>query len=189
MNAFLVVDTLSDQSVWNAVALEAKDQPHDPTNGSTRAHALLPGPLASCTSQCTTPSPGHGAPSFPRYLNPPLAPPVPPPALSPRDAVAGAGVRYALRPYLRKAPSSTAAKRLGTAQRQFHFRQSGNTGLAARSDRTRVPGGYRPSPTAAGTGRPEIRARIFSPFLARKRNVRSVRHTDGRSHPLHRDST
>jgi hypothetical protein len=77
---------------WNAVALEANRVSHsDPDkrqqNGptlSSRALAIVHLAMYDAYAGIV------GGAGFPRYLNPPPAPPVPPPALSARDAVAGA---------------------------------------------------------------------------------------------------
>lgn len=80
---------------WNAVALEANRISHsDPArreqNGptlSSRALAIVHLAMYDAFAGIT------GGAGFPRYLNPAPPPPVPPPALSARDAVAGAAHR------------------------------------------------------------------------------------------------
>src|SRR5215210_1967341 len=79
---------------WNAVALEANRVSHtDPAKREQNGPTLSSRALAIVHLAMYDAYAGIVGAGFPRYLNPAPPPPVPPPALSARDAVAGAAYR------------------------------------------------------------------------------------------------
>ena len=140
---------------WNAVALEANRVSHsDPDkreqNGptlSSRALAIVHLAMYDAFAGIV------GGAGFPRYLNPAPPPPVPPPALSARDAVAGAAHRTLSALYSTQTDFFNAQLNcFNTASPSFQFgRTVGQTLLNRRAnDMDSRNCGYRPSP---GRGR------------------------------------
>jgi membrane-associated phospholipid phosphatase len=79
---------------WNAVALEANRVSHsDPDKRQQNGPTLSSRAIAIVHLAMYDAYAGIVGGAFPRYLNPAPPPPVPPPALSARDAVAGAAHR------------------------------------------------------------------------------------------------
>ena len=79
---------------WNAVALEANRVSHsDPDKRQQNGPTLSSRAIAIVHLAMYDAYAGIAGAGFPRYLNPAPPPPVPPPALSERDAVAGAAHR------------------------------------------------------------------------------------------------